>query len=372
MLKRQLPLAVIFIIFIIMFGLNYLTPMFFGDDYVYAFIWPGHSMFVPLPEAAVRVSSFKDIMVSQWSHYLTGNGRSVAHFIVQFFVWQGKSLFNVFNALIFVSLILEIYWISNMGDMSIKNLKAGSLCWIFFILWSFIVGFGQVYLWLAGSCNYLWMIVLLLSFLILYIRKYFYVEKIHFKSKVFTLNAFIWGVLAGWTNENTVCWIILIMGIFIYKCKLKGQDEKWMFYGYVGMCLGYAFLILAPGNAVRASYYIENSINIFSEDMMKNKLAICGGVELLQIMLWYFVLNAFNRLRIIQVDDKSVKIILLAKVFCLISVMSNIIMLLSPEFHPRSGFSSLVFLTISASLLIHLQDILKIRFIDDYAKKFLC
>ena len=156
------PLIVIILIFFIMLGLNCLTPMCYGDDYVYAFIWPHQSMFIPLPETVERVNSIRDVIVSQWSHYLTGNGRAVAHIFVQIFIWLGKPVFNVFNALIFVLLILEIYWISVMGEVSLKNLHAGALCWIFFILWSFIAGFGTVYLWISGSCNYLWMLTVLM------------------------------------------------------------------------------------------------------------------------------------------------------------------------------------------------------------------
>ena len=93
---------VLLLIFIIMLGLNYLTPMCYGDDYVYAFIWPQQSMFIPLPEDVERVSSFKDIIISQWAHYFTGNGRTVAHLLVQFFVWQGKMLFNIFNVFLLI------------------------------------------------------------------------------------------------------------------------------------------------------------------------------------------------------------------------------------------------------------------------------
>ena len=56
--------AILFLIFLIMFGLNYLMPLCYGDDYVYAFIWPGQSMYIPLPETVERISGFYDIIVS--------------------------------------------------------------------------------------------------------------------------------------------------------------------------------------------------------------------------------------------------------------------------------------------------------------------
>ena len=60
---------VLFFIFIFFYILNDLTPICFGDDYVYSFVWEGHSMFIPISEHAQRLSSFHDLLVSQWSHY---------------------------------------------------------------------------------------------------------------------------------------------------------------------------------------------------------------------------------------------------------------------------------------------------------------
>ena len=108
-------MLIIFIVFMIMFGLNSLTPMMYGDDYVYAFIWSGQSLYTPLPETVERVSSVKDLFISQWSHYFTWGGRSLAHLLVQFFVWQGKCVFNILNSFLFVLLLLEIFWISDYG-----------------------------------------------------------------------------------------------------------------------------------------------------------------------------------------------------------------------------------------------------------------
>ena len=57
--------------FIFLYILNYLMPMAFGDDYLYAFMWQGNPMYVPLPEDAVKVTSFRDLLTSQISFYYT-------------------------------------------------------------------------------------------------------------------------------------------------------------------------------------------------------------------------------------------------------------------------------------------------------------
>ena len=82
------------IIFVFLYVLNYLTPLGFGDDYLYSFIWQGNAMNDPLSANAARVSSFSDLLASQWSHYLTWGGRSVAHTLAQLFLWKGKGIFN--------------------------------------------------------------------------------------------------------------------------------------------------------------------------------------------------------------------------------------------------------------------------------------
>lgn len=146
-------------IYFIMFGLNYLVPLYYGDDLVYAFIWSNQYMNIPLPETVVRVNSVTDILISQWRHYFTCNGRTIAHLLIQLFVWQGKWLFNLVNPFVFVLLILQILWFANKGEISFKNLRVNCICWIFFILWAFVADFYSVYLWLAGACNYLWSIV---------------------------------------------------------------------------------------------------------------------------------------------------------------------------------------------------------------------
>lgn len=359
------------LIFIIMLGLNLLTPLCFGDDYVYAFIWPGQSMYVPLPETVQRVSSFQDILLSQWSHYCTGNGRMISHLFVQFFVWQGKTVFNFANALVFVLLILEIYWISNKGVVSLKQVKAGALFWIFFVLWMFTVNFGGVYLWLSGSCNYLWMSVILLSFLMLYVRKYFQMEtrliEFSFGKYLFLLL----GIIAGWTNENTVCWIILFLTFWLFQNRKRESMEPWMWTGLLGLCIGYALLIFAPGNALRASYYTEHSINLWEWGRIQQKLITFGLVEFFQVFLWFFVFTSYKKLSQIVMDECAARQVSLSKIFCVIGLLSNVVMLLAPEFPSRSGFFSLIFLTIATALMVRMQEFIGIKLIDEYARKFL-
>ena len=361
--------TMLILIFLIMLGLNYLTPLCYGDDYVYAFIWPGQSMYVPLPETAERVSGFAELIESQWSHYLTGNGRFPAHILVQFFLWQGKWLFNILNSLVFVLLVLEIYWIADKGNVSFKYLQPELLCIAFFSLWAFTVNFGGVFLWISGSCNYLWMLVLLLSFSIVYIRKYFQMDAMIINSVIAKYILFFWGVLAGWTNENTVCWVILLLGFWLIKNRKHKGMEIWMWYGFIGLCLGFILLIFAPGNMVRSSSYA--GVNIWSLQSIRHKLITFGIIEFFEVFLWFFIITSLRKLKQCTVNVYITRQLVLIKVFCVLNLLCNGIMLLAPEFPARSGFASLVFLIIVAVSLIRLQSKTNIKLIDDFAKKFL-
>ena len=361
--------ALLILIFLIMFGLNYLMPLCYGDDYVYAFIWPGQSMYIPLPETVERISRFYDIIISQWSHYLTGNGRAPAHLLVQFFIWQDKLLFDILNSLVFVVLILEIYWISNKGEITFKNLNISTLCMIFFSMWAFTVNFAGVFLWISGACNYLWMLAVLLSLLILYIRKYYRFNKLNIQSEFAKYLVFTWGIFAGWANENAVCWIILTLGMWLFKNRKQESMESWMWCGLIGLCIGYMLLVFAPGNMIRATSYAN--INIWSWLHMRSRLITFGVLEFYQIFLWYFIFTAWRKIRVTKLTEEGLQHLMLVRTCCVLSLLSNGIMLLTPEFHARSGFSSLVFLTIAVTLLISNQAELNVKLADDCANKII-
>ena len=362
--------AILFFIFLIMFGLNYLMPLCYGDDYVYAFIWSGQSMYIPLPETVERISGFYDILVSQWRHYLTWGGRTPAHLLVQFFVWQNKFIFDVLNSLAFVLLILEIYWISNEGEVAFKNTNIPVLCVIFFSVWTFTVNFAGVFLWISGACNYLWMLAILLSFLILYVHKYYRMNKITIRSGWAKYLIFVWGILAGWTNENAVCWIILMLGMWLFKSRKQEGVEVWMWYGLFGLCAGYFLLLFAPGNVVRAGSYAN--VNIWSWSHMRFNLITFGVLEFFQVFLWFFIILSWRKIRDVKITEEGLRHLWLVKFFIALNLLSSGIMLFTPEFPARSGFSGLIFLTIAVTLLTCNQADLNVRLVADGAKKFIC
>lgn len=365
-------LHLLIVLFLLFYIFNYFTPMCFGDDYVYSFIWEGHPMYEPMSERVQRLSSFHDLVVSQWSHYFTGNGRVVSHTIAQFFLWKGKEIFNIFNALISVFLIIEIYWCANKGVLSIE-FKVGRMAFIFFALWTFTLSFSTVFFWLSAACNYLWTSVLLLGFLLPYVHKYyFFNEKIADNNFVW-LAMFLFGITAGWSNENSVCWIILAIIIFIYSNRKRKELESWMFTGLAGLLIGYAFLMFAPGNFVRLQAETGASSVWITADLAKANFHMLAAVFCFQFLLWYVSLRSLFTLQKMPTKTEAVKRdVVFIKTLCILSFGMTVMMLFSPNFPPRSSFPGTIQLVIANSVLLRIQEEYRIEFIKKGAKKFIC
>ena len=359
---------IIFLIFLFMLIFNYLSPISFGDDYVYSFVWTGQSIYEPLPPDVARVASWQDLFRSQWSHYFTWGGRTVAHVLAQFFLWKGKTLFNIANALISVLLVFELYWCINKGKVTFQ-FDCRTIIWAFFLLWACSPGFGVIFFWITGACNYLWTNVILLGFLVPYFQKYYSTGNISGNNGLCIAAALVAGILAGWTNENSVCWVIVVLAVFIFYCKKHSNLEMWMVSGFIGLMTGYALLIFAPGNYNRLStsqsgWHFLAGLNDYLSTMLM--------IYILQFFLWYFVLRSLFTLRKINKTDLLIwKEVLLVKILVVIGFCMTGIMFLSPGFPARSGFSGLLYLIVGAGILLRIQKDYNVLLMQESAKKFL-
>ena len=355
-------------IFLFLFVFNWFSPLSFGDDYVYSFIWTGQSLYEPLPESARRVASWGDLLDSQWLHYFTWSGRTVAHFLAQFFLWKGKTTFNVINTFVSILLICEIYWCIYKGKISLTFSYSAIIC-IFILLWACTPGFGVIFFWVTGACNYLWTNVILTGFLIAYIQKYYGNEKSVSYCRAFAVIMFLYGIVAGWTNENSVCWILLLLLLFTYICIKKNYFEFWMLTGWAGLLTGYGFLMFAPGNMVRLSAEQPewNIVNIIGENF-----SVLVLILLFQFFLWYFLLRSLYIISNLRIDNNLIrKEVCLVKVLSIISFLMTAVMLFSPSFPARSGFSGLLFLIIAVGIMLRIQNDYNLVIIRENAKKLM-
>ena len=334
-------------VFLLMWALNALCYRFYGDDYIYSFVWEGHDMLRPLSENARRIQSFGDIFYSLKLHYMTWGGRMVAHFFAMFFLWVGKGWFDVVNAGMVVLLLLSMQWIAMGGKVTAK-LSPFITALSFFCIWACNSNFGGTMLWVAGSCNYLWTSTFLTLFLVPYVHHYVTDRKAAYPVW-FGLLWFVLGFLAGNSNENTICWIGLSGGLYLLYVWKKKTLSAWMLWGLIGLGVGYFALMLAPGNVVRFHEQFGMHRQLLYLD--KEHVSVLGMAIVLQALLWFYLFKVWRRKENLLRAGIDRKYFYLATWFAATGVLFELIMLFSPILPGRSVFPQLVFLVISVLLI---------------------
>lgn len=168
------------------------------------------------------------------------------------------------------------------------------------------------------------------------------------KSNYFIPLMFILGVLAGDSNENTICWIGLSGLLYLVHYRKRKKLESWMAAGMAGLVIGYGLLMLSPGNVLRMKESGETFQFLFLD---MNHLRSLGFCFLVQSFLWMYLWMAYRRRKYLEMK-KYGRHIHLASWFAVMSILFNLIMLFSPESPFRAAFPSLIFL-IMAVMLIH-------------------
>lgn len=362
------------IIFCLMYILSSLTPLL-ADDYFSAFVWSGKTARLNDVScgAVRRVSSFVDVCRCIKAYYLTWGGRVPGCFPVTFFIWQGKEYFNIFNTIFFTLLVAEIYWLSHEGRVTV-NFNPSYIFGIFFALWAFNASFIDTCLWLAGSCNYLWMLAVVLAFFIPYVRNYF--DAAAFKNYQIKLavGMFFLGVLAGWSHETTNCWIVLVLSYWLYQSYKKGDLQRWQIMGYIGFCIGYALLIFAPGNFSRLQMQQNTSSVVIASNLLYVKLVELFVILFFHFIIWYFIFSFFFKYQKLKAEfkQKETKLyISIALSFIVIALGSGVTMFFIPSNGLRPSFLNLVYLVVASAMLLRLQEVNKIFFVRNYGTIFL-
>ena len=274
-IRAVLFFAVMFFIGVSMYLLNVHMPVIL-DDFDFAISWATGEM----------LSGFGDIIASQVVHYHTWGGRLV-QFFSQLFMYWGDSVFNVVNTSMYLVLLLEIYMIVR---------PKRRFCWMLIllehlVLINMIPFFGTVFLWMCGSCNYLFGTALsLLPLLVLRSVK----DGGWISSGKFTaVLCFLIGVLGGWTNENMTCGVIALVFVALAVDLLaKRAVPKRLIAMWIGQCIGALVLLLAPGNFARASAYTYDSVVM--EFIRRGVMVTAYGMSYLGLLLGAALLLAGN------------------------------------------------------------------------------
>lgn len=291
---------ILFIIFISMLTLNYLYP-YISDDYTYMYKYDNFE----------RIKNISDIFLSMKDHYFLWGGRVLAHSLASVFLLIPKNIFNICNSIMYTIFIYMIYLIGRRNNKDNYNY----LFIIHLLIWFINISFGEVTLWLTGSCNYLWTSVIILLFLYLF----------HKENKNVIIFSIL-GILAGMCNENFSLSIIFVCILFVIFN--KNYRNKNNYIGIIFLIIGYLFLFLAPGNFIRAGAGVNNIITITQKTLYLIKVF---SLLIIFILLLSYVLYKKNKLK------KDYLIYILGSIICILFLV------VAPTFSLRATIGTLIY-----------------------------
>lgn len=324
--NKKISLLLFSGIFLLLLLCNFLTDLV-ADDFIYIYSF----------ENGERITGIFQIFGSIKAHSLIMNGRFFAHFFAQLFLLLPKWIFNILNSLIFTGMIYLIYKIS-----SFKKANNLMILGIFSTVWIFSPTFGQVFLWLDGSCNYLWAYFLGAAFILPYVNSFSNNKFI--KSTAVKVLFIILSFISGAYSENSsaafICVAVLLF--FVNLVFFKVKPKIYEILGIIFSFAGYITLYLSPAqwSNKSAEFSVHTLLLNFSTalDMYKNFAPV--------LIFWIvaFVISLYAK--------SDIKKILLSVSFLAGSLLSNFMMTLASYYDSRSSVSSLIMLIISLFILL--------------------
>lgn len=199
-----------------------------GDDIEYQYLSLGE----PMTLSDKPIESVGDIMVSQWNHYFSINGRSPAHCVIQFFCGiAGRLPFAIITP--FFSLLL-LCLVIRLSRQSLSS----PIAWIMAL--TLIMIPQAISITPVLQINYVWAYCLMLWFSVIWLRN----DKTD--SWLCGLLAFV----AGWMQESLG--IGLCAGMFIHLLVNKDvSHRRWVLW--CCFTVGLMFICLSPAAWHRVS-----------------------------------------------------------------------------------------------------------------------
>ena len=309
-----------------------------GDDFSYAFIWDGEHWGNLMDNigSRERISSLRDIIVSQWSHYFTWGGRTPSMIFIQLFAWVGKIWFDLANTAVFVLLMLVLYWLA-VGRIESPSFHKGTFLWVMLCMLFGVIDYPSTMLWMTGACVYLWTGLWECLFLLILLRG----------KKVNMLLMAILGICAGWSEEAGSLVTVMLTTSFLYVLWRRRQLQRWMIIGFVFLLIGCGLLMLCPGSLHREQLMLEYAPEYVLpvEELFSAKMFYDNFTEgFLPILIWESFLF-IPILLYVKRGGRSKRIL----TFTAGSMMVLVVMMFAPEFALRTGFHSTMFLTIASA-----------------------
>lgn len=227
-----------------------------GDDY-----WILHGL-----------TDFQSLLNRIATQYMEWDGRFVAYFVNHLPFFLPDTVAGILLALVLPGIILVMCRIAQCGASGLRSAWHWPLL-LFGLLWVFMPAYGEAFFWRAGSfyaVDALYTLCLLLPFLSI-----FYGGQARSASLFLQVLVFIPYVLLGsmdYTAAGGV--IVFICCVWIY-CKIcKRAFPTFAYFALLGLLVGMAIALAAPGNYKRLQHFEHKSI----------LRTLQQGI----VMLWYY------------------------------------------------------------------------------------
>ena len=324
--KNGIFLLSVVVLLAVFFVLNVLSP-FAADDYSFMYSW----------EDGTRITSMSQIFETLVCVYETLIGRMISVFFCIFFLMFPKDVFNVVNTIVFVATVVLIYKLTD------KKKKFSVL--IFFMIpvffWIFMPTYGQLFLWLNGSINYLWSYFFALLFMMPYISLYRNPDKK--RKRWAAIGLCIYGLLFGSYVENVsfaTAFVCFLMVVAVMYEKKSIKKYLWYVYPIIAAAMGFMVFLLSPGemDTHTGSFHLGTMIKM----LITIFLAYYKYTKLLLICFAIFMTMAVS----FHVDKKEIGI----SVFCILISLVSAAVLCAGSYLAERSLGVSVFFVIVANI----------------------
>ncbi|GMO37631.1 MAG: hypothetical protein Ta2F_13850 [Termitinemataceae bacterium] len=352
--KKLLCILCIAVPALVFFAFNMLTPFWWDDFKMAAFFKPVGGW---LQVAERPLESFSDIVVSTYNMYMTHHGRSPVDFLNFIFMFvKHKIIFNICNTVVyclFGFLICFHVRPHNTSNYPLLFLLANVF------LWMFVPGWGQDFLWLTGSINYLWTATMILLFLVPYRKRLD--NPSYAMNTTFSILWFFAGLFAGWSMENSAAGCAVILFAYFALRFVNSNRKQYVLFeilGAVGFITGFLLLIHSRGNLTPTfSDIVFRFVNVTRIFMLYGKfllvLSVLLGIEVvffhkkkISAFIYLYFIAAFASVYSMVLADYFIeRSFFMISVFLIITFLSLTFSILS-EIKTRYIFVVLGLLTV--------------------------
>ncbi len=311
-------------LYLLMLILNGMTPMS-GDDFAHYYGLDG--------EHIRSLSQIGEQLMHLWQNV---NGRLLAHFFVYLMQIPLRWVFRLVNALTAPALL----WLMLRFAPASERRRPRWLLLGAMLLWSSMPGFGEVFLWLTGSCNYGWSLPLLLAALLPFFR-----AASGTREEPGLGGTLLWWLLCFVTGAyNETCAIALLTAAALLSLIVWIAERRFPVLAALALIWGlggFALLLLAPATlGTRTGELSLPAVNLG----LKNVLALL--TKLILPMLLYVPLFAWAR------EEKAEPRFLAASTALLLGGLVSALILAVGAYQARRCFSAMGCLSTLSCLIL--------------------